>query len=74
MTIEIPASTLKRPIKLEKPEFDLIVPFAVREADGRPLHVRLGSDVKQVKAGGQESYLRELGVLLRDASVHRLPG
>ncbi|MBP7589002.1 MAG: hypothetical protein KBA72_13700 [Thermoanaerobaculia bacterium] len=74
MTIEIPDSALKLSIKLEKPEFDLSVPFVVRKPDRWPLHVRLSSDVKQAKAGGQESYVRDLGLLLREASVRRLPG
>lgn len=74
MKIEIPDSDQERPIKLAKPEFELIVPFLVRKVGTRPLHVGLSSDVKRVKAGGRQSYVRELGLLLREASVRRLPG
>ncbi len=73
LEVEIPSGALKRAFRPEKAEIDLSVPFTVRESAGRPLLVRLESDVEQVRAGGQGGYFRDLGLLLREASVRRAP-
>lgn len=73
LEVEIPSGALKRTFRLENSAVDLTVPFTLRESERRPLRVRLNSDVQQVRAGGQEGYLRDLGLLLREASVRRAP-
>ena len=66
LEVEIPSGALKRAFRLENSAIDLAVPFTVRESERRPLLVRLESDVEQVRAGGQEAYFRDLGLLLRE--------
>ncbi len=73
LEVEIPSGALRRTFRLENSAVDLTVPFTLRESERRPLRVHLMSDVKQVRAGGQEGYSRDLGLLLREASVRRTP-
>jgi len=71
--IEVPSSAVNEVFTLEHSRFTLVVPFVVRARERRPLLVRLKSDVKHAKAGAQRTDFRDLGMLLREASVHRAP-
>ncbi len=73
LEVEIPSGTLRRTFRPERSEIDLGVPFLLGESTGRPLVVRLKSEVEQVRAGGQRGYFRDLGLLLREASFRGAP-